>query len=225
MSDYLPEEVVQEILNRLPVKSLIRFRCVSKSWNSLITASSFINFHLTRSLSLVPNSNTLVVRSCTASESKVVESYNFIHDDNNDDSFLNPFQNIEFSSSSFCKLIGYANGLFCLYEQDRYVLWNPSIRNYFTLPKSSLTLIRGHHCCRSAFGFDSLSNDYKVVTIDFQRTDQNNQSEGKPALVEVYSLNEGSWRVTSTRVPFPPRIIFDFGCFPAAFLNGAVHYR
>ena len=167
MSDYLPEEVVQEILNRLPVKSLIRFRCVSKSWNSLITASSFINSHLTRSLSLVPNSNTLVVRSCTASESKVVESYNFIHDDNNDDSLLNPFQNIEFSSSSFCKLIGYANGLFCLYEQDRYVLWNPSIRKCFTLPKSSLTLIRGHHYCRSAFGFDSLSNDYKVVTIDF----------------------------------------------------------
>ena len=181
MSDYLPEEVVQEILNRLPVKSLIRFRCVSKSWNSLITASSFINFHLTRSLSLVPNSNTLVVRSCTASESKVVESYNFIHDDNNDDSFLNPFQNIEFSSSSFCKLIGYANGLFCLFEQERYVLWNPSIKKCFTLPKSSLILIRGHHYCRSAFGFDSLSNDYKVVTIDFQRTDENDQSEGKPA--------------------------------------------
>ena len=117
---------------------------------------------------------------------------------------LNPFQNIEFSSLSFSKLIGYANGLFCLYEQDCYVLWNPSIRKCFTLPKSSLILIRGQHCCCFAFGFDSLSNDYKVVTIDFQHTDQNDQSEGKPALAEVYSLKEGSWRITTTGVPFPP---------------------
>ena len=86
MSDYLPEEVVLEILYKLPVKSLIRFRCVSKSWNSLITTSAFIDSHLTQSLSLPSNSNKLIV-SLGNFRTKV-EYYEFIHDDNNDSRLL-----------------------------------------------------------------------------------------------------------------------------------------
>ena len=44
----LPEEVIYEILTWLPVKSLIQFRCVSKSWNSIITNPIFITTHLNR---------------------------------------------------------------------------------------------------------------------------------------------------------------------------------
>ena len=51
MSDYLPDVVIFEILSRLPVKSLIRFRSVSKTWFSLITSHDFIAMHLNRTLS------------------------------------------------------------------------------------------------------------------------------------------------------------------------------
>ncbi|XP_062152249.1 F-box/kelch-repeat protein At3g06240-like [Alnus glutinosa] len=51
MSDYLPNEVIIEILSRLPVKSLIRFRCVCKTWCSLIASPHFIATHLNRALS------------------------------------------------------------------------------------------------------------------------------------------------------------------------------
>ena len=82
MSDYLPEEVVLQILYKLPVKSLIRFRCVSKSWNSLITSFAFIHSHLTQSLSLPSNPDKLIVKDYDYRNEVV--TYKFIHDENND---------------------------------------------------------------------------------------------------------------------------------------------
>ncbi|KAM3685783.1 hypothetical protein ACJW31_11G144800 [Castanea mollissima] len=191
MSDYLPEEVVLEILHRLPVKSLIRFRSVSKSWNSLITSSAFINSHLTRSLSLPSNSSKLIVRHCL------------------DNSYESPYQSF--------MLIGSVNGLFSLYDQECYILWNPSIRKFITLPKPCSFI----GFCRHAFGFDPRTNDYKVVRIAFPCRISMSE-ETKPPLIEVYSLNEGCWRITSAS--FPPGIKVTDWCRPAAFLNGAVHF-
>ncbi|XP_008235756.1 PREDICTED: uncharacterized protein LOC103334558 [Prunus mume] len=42
----VPEEIVYEILLRLPVKSLLRFTTVCKSWNCMIKSSTFIHTHL-----------------------------------------------------------------------------------------------------------------------------------------------------------------------------------
>ncbi|XP_075644167.1 F-box/kelch-repeat protein At3g06240-like [Castanea sativa] len=216
MSDYLPEEVVLEILHRLPVKSLIRFRCVSKSWNSLITTPAFINSHLTRSHSLLSNSNKLIVRHCL--DKPYVEHYKIIDDSN--DSF-DQIQNIELPLTSrriqHFRLIGSANGLFSLFEQERYILWNPSIRKFITLPKPCITVkAHGRITCRPAFGFDPRTNDYKVVRIAFP------SEKAKPPLIEAYSLKEDSWKLTSAS--FPPGIGFSDWCKPAASLGGVVHF-
>nr|POF13385.1 f-box protein [Quercus suber] len=114
-------------------------------------------------------------------------------------------------------LIGSANGLFSLYEQERFILWNPSIRKFITLPKPSSYF----GSCRQAFGFDPRTNDYKVVRIAFPNSTDMSE-EAKPHLIEIYSLNEGSWRITSA--PFPPGIWFSDWRLPAASLNGAVHF-
>lgn len=46
MSTYLPEDVVLKILSMLPAKSLLRFRCVCKSWLFLIGTPDFLSNNL-----------------------------------------------------------------------------------------------------------------------------------------------------------------------------------
>ncbi|PKI37064.1 hypothetical protein CRG98_042543 [Punica granatum] len=43
----LPEEITMDILLRLPVKSLVRFRCVCKHWNRLFNSPAFVKAHRT----------------------------------------------------------------------------------------------------------------------------------------------------------------------------------
>ncbi|CAL9009788.1 unnamed protein product [Prunus brigantina] len=49
-SHHIPEEILINVLSRLPVKSLIRFICVCKLWSSLIQSSRFIGMHLNRNI-------------------------------------------------------------------------------------------------------------------------------------------------------------------------------
>lgn len=41
----LPHELIVEILLRLPIRSLLRFKCVSTSWRSLISNPHFTKSH------------------------------------------------------------------------------------------------------------------------------------------------------------------------------------
>nr|KYP32077.1 hypothetical protein KK1_047330 [Cajanus cajan] len=45
----LAEELIMEILSWIPVKALMRFSCVSKSWNSLMFTPTFVKLHYQRS--------------------------------------------------------------------------------------------------------------------------------------------------------------------------------
>ncbi|EYU18259.1 hypothetical protein MIMGU_mgv1a025200mg, partial [Erythranthe guttata] len=46
-SSNIPEEIIEIILLKLPsIKSLVRFKAVSKSWNTIISDPLFIQNHL-----------------------------------------------------------------------------------------------------------------------------------------------------------------------------------
>lgn len=57
----LPEELVFEILARLPVKSLLRFKSVSKAWRAAISGPLFTRAHLEHSASKWEQSPSLLI--------------------------------------------------------------------------------------------------------------------------------------------------------------------
>ncbi|KAI3842367.1 hypothetical protein MKX03_032768, partial [Papaver bracteatum] len=62
LSARLDDKSVEDILVNLPVKSLMRFKCVSKGWKSFIEEnSSFIQSHLSRSKERPPQ---LLIKIC-----------------------------------------------------------------------------------------------------------------------------------------------------------------
>nr|POE54671.1 f-box protein [Quercus suber] len=74
-----------------------------------------------------------------------------------------------------------------------------------------------------AFGFDLRADDYKVVRIAYESVNFRYEVAKTP-LVEVYSVSEGSWRVTSGGDSYPPRITISNWPHQAASLNGAIHF-
>ena len=45
---FLPEEMMTEVFLRLPVKSILRFRAVCRSWNAVLSSDEFCCLHMAR---------------------------------------------------------------------------------------------------------------------------------------------------------------------------------
>ncbi|GMP21834.1 hypothetical protein CsSME_00000102 [Camellia sinensis var. sinensis] len=189
----LPEDVLFEILLRLPVKSLLRFKAVCKSFYIVITNFAFISKHLNNKG--IPR--LLVCHRDNHSNKRLVSL--FTNDNLAEPMSLDvpPFFNNNFGH---VRLIGPCNGIVCLYGfPDNIALWNPATRDFKSLPVSQIS--RPHDAKvlggDLAFGFDSKANDYKVVQILFCSSKQ----LGVAYQVEVYNLSTNSWRKYHAIVP------------------------
>lgn len=108
----IPEEIVLRILSKLPVKSLLRFRCVSNRWRFLISDPSFTLSTPRHQIVVMPRINwTVSPFHMIDDEGSVVEIPK-----------PNPLM------SRFCCLSieGSCNGLLLLGAQGDFFLWNPS---------------------------------------------------------------------------------------------------
>ncbi|KAM7497934.1 hypothetical protein LguiA_022348 [Lonicera macranthoides] len=224
MSDYLPSTVLTNILSRLEVKTLGRFRCVCKSWCSIISSPNFINKHLAHNIS-----NThLLLRYLSLCPKK--EHYSL----RSDYSFLElarikcPFKT---ASGNFFRIIGCCNGLICLsddYFGYRYntIIWNPAIRIYVSLPTPRVCYDSyGPYTYALGFGFNPNTVDYKVVRIAYVYVDDESGSGygryAVPPEVEVYEVSTGVWRNVSVNGVMYKVVEF---IWSSAFVSGAVHW-
>ncbi|XVF23714.1 hypothetical protein REPUB_Repub13aG0063600 [Reevesia pubescens] len=192
----LPADVLTEILLKLPVKSIIRFKCVSKTWCHLFQNPTFVSQHL--SLSKKNNYLLVVYHEQDKNRDKAVMrlfgyqtfvSYqDLLHDLRQQ--FPNRFTNVYIS---FCVY----NGVFCLLPHrinSLVTLWNPATREFRILPECNQNIPSKIRNSLHILGFrlDPLSNDYKVIYIRTYLDLENNKRGRHHA---IYKMNTDSWRV------------------------------
>ena len=213
-SEHLPYDVVFDILTQLPVKSLIKFRCVSKSWNSMITKPDFIKTHFDIAKSLShnnKNNNKGYILYMPENEEFLIhlrkELCTVVCNSNSTFTEISMVQ----IPITHIRILGFSKGMFCLHNFYTGVLylWNPSIRKFKMLPHPQLT----HHRLVLGFAYHSQNSDYKILrTAIFYN---------KRVEAEVYTLSTDSWRKVQFEFNIGSIVEIDESyCF---YFNGALH--
>ncbi|KAK4588571.1 hypothetical protein RGQ29_019541 [Quercus rubra] len=210
-----PSDVISDILYQLPVKTLVRFRCVSKRWCSQIDGPDFIKLQLRHSLATQTNLHVIL---------KKWYLYMVEYES------LQPA--IELSAPlkviwGITEVFGSCNGLVAVCNsENEMALWNPSTRKSQRLPFEPVEHPGGVELRRFAFygfGCDPISEDYKVVRmVQFVAQDDEGDLVGDDedgffyAEVKVYSMKSNSWRKIND-LPYYVRFLFQ--------LNYLLFYR
>nr|BAJ52235.1 hypothetical protein [Pyrus pyrifolia]BEL64065.1 hypothetical protein [Pyrus pyrifolia] len=215
-----PEDQVVEILSMLPPKSLMRFKCIRKSWCNLINSPSFVAKHLNNSMdSRLPSSTCILLnRSQThVSPDKVIwkqevfwsmMNLSIDSDEHNLDYAVEDLH-IPFplEDHDFVQIHGYCNGIVCVIAGGNDVLCNPAIGEFRQLPDSCLLLPthrKGKFELETSFGglgfgYDCKAKKYKVVRIieNCEYSDDEQTFYHRIALphtAEIYTTTANSWK-------------------------------
>lgn len=220
--DGLPEDIVVDVLSLLPVESLIRFKCVRKSWRDVISSPRFAVKHLRNPNRSSSDDRLLLMRrfGVQPGESENRLSLFSFADDNKDTSTV--VKSVDFSiyrGERKPEISGYCDGIICLSDSRGYIaLANPGLRQFRVLPETCIPLPSSerisHNACCSGFGYDPISDDYKVVRI------WNSISSHTPR-VEVYTLSTDSWREIKSE-PFLEK--FCLNLIPGKYFKGAYYW-
>ncbi|WVY93957.1 hypothetical protein V8G54_033045 [Vigna mungo] len=183
----LPLDVMINILKRVPVKSLIRFKCVSKEWLNILERSPFF---IKQQLEHSAANNALLLlqrippqpRPEHFSTSIIGPHHDLIHESH--------LSHIVFPNAL---ILASCNGLLCLRHNTALSILNPATRQIRQVPIANL--LDFDHV---GFGFSPLADDYKIVRISMRLFAPDDQvdllHDVRVDRVEVYSLGSGSWR-------------------------------
>ncbi|XP_071703669.1 F-box protein At2g23160-like [Rutidosis leptorrhynchoides] len=187
MADRLLLDIIlTEILPRLPVKSVSRFKCVCKLWISYLSSPKFSKIQLSHVNNNKLNHSKLIVFS---RESPTTFR---IFDCEEPDAELTPSKNFPFKGDcDHIRLLASQNGLVCVgivtgIIYSDFILWNPVTGEYKILSKNN-----SHNECYSyiittrtasflSLSYNSCEDDYQLL-----RVISNN--------VYIYSLKNDSW--------------------------------
>lgn len=156
----LPDELIEGILLRLPVKSLLRFKCVCKSWLSLISNPQFAKSHF--DLGAAPTHRLLnLINDC---EFKSIDTDAAFDDNSREVVFNNLLPPLRYQF-----IVGSCRG-FILLETDAcyckfidFVIWNPSTG--FIKQITPIYYASEMYSPLCGIWYDSSTDDYVIMAV------------------------------------------------------------
>ncbi|XP_027124074.1 F-box/kelch-repeat protein At3g06240-like [Coffea arabica] len=208
----VPQELIIDVLLRLPAKSVGKFRSVSKSWRSLLSDPVFIKAHLDLHLH---HSQKFILSSSPPTEKSTLSTLSFNPTGSADNDGVSKKLTLLENKLTGATIIGSCNGLVIVSKFKRrspdtkYYLINPTTMELVGIPANPLApwARRGG----IALGYDRSNDDYKIVM--FFGSDKVNND----AYLDVFSLRSGTWRRIDVLCDRPADV-------KGVFLNGAVHW-
>ncbi|XP_076909083.1 F-box/kelch-repeat protein At3g06240-like [Bidens hawaiensis] len=213
MSGYVCDDLLVQIFERLPPKSIIRFRSLSKYWRSRLLSPEFLHLHRLRSSKNPPK---VIIRHIIGGEIHDRDIYT-LH--SQDKLPLNPYSRfvgipgVEFPYYLYplrSSVIGSCNGILCVHNNTSITLWNLLVRRKLIVPlHSPLKSSTYGSSLALGFGFDSITDDYNIVAVSYNSG------------AFIYSLKTDSWSV----IPSPSvRVSYSSITSKACFFNGILHW-
>ncbi|XP_050383008.1 F-box protein At5g07610-like [Argentina anserina] len=217
------EELLTEILLRVPARPLVRFKCVSKHWLSFISGPEFCHRHSLRN----PKPSVSAVFSSSSMYFGFVP-LDLNHDRNGNQYLFDSAGSPNFNPLNFLQplhstmIIQSCNGLVLCTptntSKDKFYLLNPTTNQFCTLSlpaAADSAQVFGY-----ALAFDpSKSPHYKVVFLETI-----NIPEGRDYSpyyhIHIYSSENRSWRHLNSNFVRLPNVSYKQG----VYCNGAVHW-
>ena len=162
MSNYIPFVLQVKILKSLQVKSLIRFRSVSKEWKNKIDSSEFVTWYNV--------SQQYFFVSYLDLDDRKLKFASIMDDDAFPQHKFSVSPPLSVQTFGTHKIVGSSQGLFCLYDSETKVatIWNPSIRksvDISTVPSIHLPNWPSGH--GFGFGVCPITSDPKLIKITY----------------------------------------------------------
>ncbi|WCJ28880.1 F-box family protein [Euphorbia peplus] len=184
-----PMEIVIEILLRLPVKSLLRFKTACKSWYSIISSTDFIKKHLHLAHAARYNQHkTFVCLRVPYVESATYPCVLYSEDSDGvvcAREFVFPDKRFVVHDDDI-RLCNSCNGLICyVITWDSLLIWNPSLPSEYKIIQAPWD--RDYE--PTALVYDAPSDDYKIVKLPV--CGYRNQDF---LCFSIFSFKSNSWR-------------------------------
>uniref|UniRef100_M4CR74 F-box domain-containing protein n=1 Tax=Brassica campestris TaxID=3711 RepID=M4CR74_BRACM len=190
----VPRELEDEILSRVPEKSLARFRSVCKQWNTQLVDETFLEQHSSRmdyNYDDYGDQHRIIINNACSR----LSSLDMVGPSSasiNDISLINRKYPHEMRKRIKVYKIVHCTGLLLCVMDNQLLVWNPMLKETRWVKCGS-----DFHCFDDAYGLGFVRQSpppthrsYKIVRFRCARNDRD-----RPPRVEVYEFAYNSWKV------------------------------